>query len=125
MRALLIDDSSTMRSILRMILRKAGFETFEAGNGEEGLRQLELHGVMDLALVDWNMPAMNGFEFVCKVRENAAYAQMCIVMVTTETEFSQMQTALAHGANEYIMKPFTKESVLDKLLLLGMVPQTL
>lgn len=113
-----------MRSILRMILRKAGFETYEAGNGEEGLRRLELYGVMDLALVDWNMPVMNGLEFVCKVRENSAYAQMCIVMVTTETEFSQMQSALSHGANEYIMKPFTKESVMEKLLLLGMVPQT-
>jgi len=123
-RALIVDDSSTMRSVLRMTLRKAGIETIEAGNGSEALRQLQKTESVDFALVDWNMPQMNGFEFLCAVRANHQYDAIKIVMVTTETELEQVQSALQSGANEYIMKPFTSDSVMEKLQILGLVPQT-
>lgn len=123
MRALVVDDSSTMRSILRLTLRGAGFEVIEAGNGAEALDRLEKCGSVDLALVDWNMPKMNGYEFLCAARTNRGYDGTKIVMVTTETEIVQVKAALEHGANEYIMKPFTKDAVIEKLELMGLLPQ--
>ena len=123
MRALVVDDSSTMRSILRLTLRGIGFEVVEAGNGVEALDRLEKSGKVDVALVDWNMPEMNGYEFLCAARTNHAYDETRIVMVTTETEIAQVMAALEHGANEYIMKPFTKDAVVEKIELMGLLPQ--
>src|SRR4051812_39215671 len=114
MQALVVDDSSTMRSILRMTLRGAGFEVVEAANGAEALDRLGKSGTVDVVLVDWNMPEMNGFEFLCAARANHGYDETKIVMVTTETEIAQVKSALDQGANEYIMKPFTRDAVLDK-----------
>jgi two-component system chemotaxis response regulator CheY len=70
------------------------------------------------------MPVMNGYEFLCEVRQHREYDRMIIVMVTTETEMSNIQNAIERGASEYIMKPFTKDAVIEKLQLLGLVPQT-
>jgi two-component system chemotaxis response regulator CheY len=122
-RALIVDDSSTMRSVLRMTLKAQGIETLEAGNGAEALERLQQSDAVDFALVDWNMPRMNGFEFLCAVRQDRGRDSMKIVMVTTETELAQVQSALQTGANEYIMKPFTRDSVIEKLQILGLVPQ--
>ena len=97
----------------------------EADNGAAALDRLQQDGIADVALVDWNMPVMNGFEFLCQLRQNHDYDKMAVVMVTTETEMSNIQSAIDQGANEYIMKPFTKEAVIEKLQLLGLVPQTL
>jgi two-component system chemotaxis response regulator CheY len=123
-KALVVDDSSTMRSILRMTLRGAGFEVVEAGNGAEALDRLQDSGSVAVALVDWNMPVMNGFEFLCAARTNHAYDKTKIVMVTTETEIVQVKAALTQGANEYIMKPFTRDAVIEKMQLMGLLPQT-
>ncbi|MGZ4814256.1 MAG: response regulator [Terriglobales bacterium] len=123
MRALIVDDSSTMRSVLRMVLRGVGIETVEAGNGAQALQQLKQSKAVDFALVDWNMPEMNGFEFLCTLRADHANDGIKVVMVTTETELTHVQHALERGANEYIMKPFTRESVIEKLQILGLVPQ--
>ena len=79
------------------------------------------NGGFDLVMVDWNMPEVNGFEFVQRVRENSAFDDIKLIMCTTETEFDQMLKALDAGANEYLMKPFTKEALLDKLGLVGLV----
>ena len=119
MRALIIDDSRTMRMIIGKIVRELGFETFEAGDGREGLQRLAENGTPDLMLVDWNMPAMNGYEFVLAVRANPQHAAAQIMMVTTESELSQIARALEAGANEYVMKPFTKEVLQEKLAILG------
>ena len=119
MRALVIDDSRSMRSILRRTLKDLGFEVVEAGNGKEALLRLEEESELDLALVDWNMPEMNGLEFVENVRRDSRFDSLPLMMVTTETEMEQMMKALSAGANEYIMKPFTKDVLLDKLVLLG------
>ena len=121
MRALIIDDSKAMRSILARMLRGLEFEVVEAANGREGLERLQTVGKVDLALVDWNMPEMNGFEFVRAVRAEHMYDGVLLMMVTSETEMENVVRALAAGANEYVMKPFTPEVILDKLRLFGMV----
>jgi two-component system chemotaxis response regulator CheY len=120
-KALVIDDSKAMRSILKKILGEIGFEVIQAGNGRQALEGLQRVGEFDIALVDWNMPEMNGYEFVCAVRDDEAFDGMLLMMVTTETEMSQVIKALEAGANEYVMKPFTKEVVVEKLELLGLL----
>ena len=120
MRALVLDDSRAMRMILTRILREVGFEVAEAADGREGLAQLERGPVPDLALIDWNMPEMDGLSFVKEVRQHDRYAGMMLMMVTTESEQSQIVRALAAGAHEYVIKPFTSEAIVDKLSLLGL-----
>jgi two-component system chemotaxis response regulator CheY len=107
-----------MRGILKRILTSLSFETFEAVDGKDGLMKLEQTAPPDLALVDWNMPNMNGYEFIQAIRQNHAFDSMKIVMVTTEVEMSQMAKALEAGATEYVMKPFTEEAMREKLGLL-------
>jgi two-component system chemotaxis response regulator CheY len=119
MRALIVDDSRAMRMILAKILREIGFEVLEAGLGGEALAKLNQGQQFDLLLVDWNMPTMNGHELVCAVRANLLLGDVKILMVTTESSLSNVQQALAAGANEYLMKPFTKEALVEKLALLG------
>jgi len=120
-RALVIDDSRAMRSILGQILKGMGFEVADAVNGREGLARLKEIGPPDVILVDWNMPVMNGYEFLCAVRADPVYNDSRLMMVTTETEMEQMIKALSAGANEYVMKPFTKEVIREKLELMGVL----
>ena len=119
MRALVVDDSSTMRAILRIALKKRSFEVLEAKNGVHALTVLETAEPVDLMLLDWNMPEMNGFELLTNVRQDHKYDNAKIMMVTTETSMCEMSKALEVGANEYIMKPFTPDVVTSKLDLLG------
>ncbi len=119
MRTLVIDDAKAMRIILKQIIQSIGGQVEEAGNGKEGLDKLKSMGQVDLVLVDWNMPEMNGLDFVRAVRSDINYRKLPIMMVTTETEASQMGKALAAGANEYVTKPFTKDTIQSKLKLLG------
>jgi two-component system, chemotaxis family, chemotaxis protein CheY len=120
LKAIVVDDSRATRTILKRALSKQGFEVVEAGDGRQALTELEKTGPIDLALVDWNMPVMTGYELVCEVRARPAMNSMAIMMVTTETEISQIQKALDAGANEYVMKPFTEDVLKEKLLLLGL-----
>ncbi|MCI0539741.1 MAG: response regulator [Verrucomicrobiales bacterium] len=120
MRVLVVDDSKSMRMILGKTLKEIGFQVTEAGDGQEALSRLNQGEEVDLMLVDWNMPVMNGYELVCAVRANALLSSIRIMMVTTETSLSQVEQALMAGANEYLMKPFTKELLLEKLALLGL-----
>jgi two-component system chemotaxis response regulator CheY len=119
-KAIVIDDSRATRLILKRTLTAQGFEVIEAGDGRQGVEELEKSGPVDLALVDWNMPVMTGYEFIVEIRSRANFSSMSIMMVTTETETSQVQLALDAGANEYIMKPFTEEVLREKLMLLGL-----
>ena len=121
MRALVVDDSRAIRSIIGKTVKELGFELFEAGHGREALARLAEVGKVDLILVDWNMPEMDGFDFLVAARQNPAWKDTVIMMVTTETEMSQMQRALDAGANEYVMKPFTKDVLREKLQLVGLV----
>lgn len=120
MKALVIDDSRAMRLILCRMLRELGIDVAEAANGRAGLDQLDGGLVPALVLVDWNMPEMTGIEFVEAVRKPPYSCSAKVVMVTTETEATQMVRALDAGADEYVMKPFTKASIFEKLQLLGL-----
>jgi len=122
MRALVVDDSRAMRAILSRHLKELGFEVHEAKSGLDALMVLHKVGDVDLAMVDWNMPEMDGFEFLRRVRSESQYDNVRVMMVTTESEMSQVQVALEAGANEYLMKPFDREALLEKLLLLGIDP---
>lgn len=118
-RALVVDDARTVRRILKRILEEAGYEAIEAENGHDALAWLASGQTAQLVFVDWEMPEMNGIAFVRKVRENPAYKGVRIVMVTKETRLHNVKEALEAGADEYIMKPFTRDVVRDKLELLG------
>lgn len=120
--AMVVDDSRAMRSILRRTLAEIGYEVSEAGNGKEALGLLNTgQPKLDLILIDWNMPEMNGLELVKSIRELPAYADTFLMMVTTETEIDQVMLALQAGANEYVMKPFTRDVIETKLKLLGVI----
>ena len=119
LRAMVVDDSRAMRGILRRILNERGIAVVEAANGRQALELLQSGEQVQLALVDWNMPEMTGYEFVCAVRRVSTWDSMPIMMVTTEAEIEQMTRALEAGANEYVMKPFTSDVIAGKLELLG------
>ena len=123
MLALVIDDSRAMRRIVGTILKDFGYEVREAGDGRQALDVLEEGYVPDLCCIDWNMPVMSGLEFVVAVRANRAYRSMTLMMVTTESEHGQIVRALAAGAHEYVLKPFTADALRDKLALLGLLPE--
>jgi len=118
-RALVIDDSQAIRILIANILKRIGFEVLEAANGREALERLAAASRMDVAFVDWNMPEMDGLAFVQAVRAEPRWAAVRLMMVTTETETAQVVRALAAGADEYLMKPFTKDALIEKLALLG------
>ncbi|KQV64346.1 histidine kinase [Nocardioides sp. Root122] len=125
MQALVIDDSRTMRMVLRRQLELLGYGILEAGDGQQALEVLAAHADAPpvLATVDWNMPVMNGLEFVKAVRAEAALRDVTLMMVTTESEHGQIVRALAAGAHEYLIKPFTSDALVDKLDYLGLNPQ--
>jgi two-component system chemotaxis response regulator CheY len=120
-RALIIDDSRAIRGILRKFLQELGFEVFEAGDGKEALSAMSVIHSVDLALVDWEMPVMTGVEFVRAVRAEHAYDSMRLMMVTTKADMDDVTQALAAGADEYVMKPFTKEVIEEKLTMMGVL----
>lgn len=119
MHALIIDDSRAMRRIITKIVSPFGFDILEAENGQEGLEILKATDNIEVVMVDWNMPVMNGLEFVKAVRAESRFLTQKIIMVTTETEPAQMARALMAGVDEFVMKPFTAEILLDKMKLIG------
>jgi len=121
-RVLVIDDSRAARMAIGRILKGIGFEIDEAENGEVALSHLKNQGPYELCMIDWNMPVMNGYEFIKQVRKDSRFSSVTLVMVTTENEMSQVVKALSAGANEYVMKPFTEEIILEKLEILGLGP---
>ena len=120
MKALIVDDSRAMRLVLRQMLTELGFDIAEARHGREALSYLQTNPDTALALVDWNMPEMNGLELVTEVRLDDTLKGVRLMMVTTETEMAHVQRALLAGADEYVMKPFSREIIADKLALLGL-----
>ena len=120
MLALVVDDSRAMRMILRRIMVGQGYEVLEAGDGQEALDLLAGGARPDIALVDWNMPVMDGLAFVSVCRSTAEYRRITLMMVTTESERAQIVRALAAGAHDYVIKPFTPETITAKLHVLGL-----
>lgn len=121
MKALVIDDSRTMRRIITGILAPLGFEVTEAADGQQALDAMNDGLEVDLACVDWNMPVLDGLSFVTAVRKERRWRDVTLMMVTTESEQAQIVRALAAGAHEYLIKPFTPDAIRDKLQLLGLV----
>ena len=123
MLALVIDDSRAMRRVIGRILLDAGFEVLEAGDGQQALDVLDgCETLPDICLVDWNMPVMDGLQFVQAVRKDPRRRGVTLMMVTTESEQAQIVRALAAGAHEYLLKPFGADALLDKLAILGLAP---
>jgi two-component system chemotaxis response regulator CheY len=119
-KALVVDDSRAIRMILARTLKELGFEVREAANGREALEVIEVEKTaVTLVLADWNMPEMDGLEMLKRLRRNPELASLVVVMVTSETDLDQMVAALEAGANEYIMKPFTRDILVEKLELVG------
>lgn len=119
-KALVVDDSRAVRMILAKTLKELGFEVREAANGREALEIIEAEKTaVTLVLADWNMPEINGLELLKQLRKDPALSSLVVIMVTTETELEQMEAALQAGANEYIMKPFTKDILIEKLQMAG------
>ncbi|TFV53857.1 response regulator [Geodermatophilus sp. DF01-2] len=123
MRALVIDDSRAMRRIVSGALEGFGYETRQAAHGQEALDLLHDGWMPELCTIDWNMPVMDGLQFVSAVRANPAWRALTLMMVTSESEQSQIVRALAAGAHEYVIKPFTADALRDKLALLGLLPE--
>ena len=121
--ALVIDDSRAVRIIIAKILREIGIDVVEAADGLQAMEQLKCHPDIELMLVDWNMPQMNGFELLRAVRGQRAYDHIRILMVTSEAESAKVIQALQAGANEYLMKPFNKEILVAKLSLLDVLQE--
>jgi two-component system, chemotaxis family, chemotaxis protein CheY len=121
MHALIVDDSRPIRRIESDIMKELGFNTSDACNGIDALERLRVDNVPKVILVDWNMPEMDGLEFVKTVRKDDRYRDTVLLMVTTETETDQMLRALTAGVDEYLMKPFQKEALVEKLRLLGVI----
>jgi len=119
MRALIVDDSSFIREYLRHLLDRMGIACEEAADGSAALEALEAHHRFDLMLLDLNMPVMNGLECMKALRRAKLQPGMKVMMVTTEADNSFISAALDNGADEFLMKPFTPESLREKMMLLG------
>lgn len=120
MKVLIVDDSEAIRKIMGRMLASMGLSILEAEHGQEALLQLEMHPDIGLLMLDWNMPVMNGIELLEAMdQEKKSGFKPTIVMVSTENEMSKIVKAMTKGANEYIMKPFTKEILEKKLSILG------
>jgi len=122
-KALVVDDSRAMRRIIAKYLQELGFEVHEAASGLEALVAAQKIKGLSLVLLDWNMPEMDGRTLLQRLRAEPEFADLPIMMVTTESEMEQVEVALAAGASEYLMKPFDRQALLEKLLLLGVDPE--
>ena len=119
MKAVVVDDSLAMRVMISKELNALGFEVRGYPDGESALNGLNSTELPDIALVDWNMPGMNGLELIKTLRALERYNEVFLMMVTSETRLSRQQEAFAQGVDEYLTKPFTTDSLKMKLELLG------
>jgi two-component system chemotaxis response regulator CheY len=123
MRVLIVDNSSTMRRIIANTLKKLGYDdVVEAGDGTEGLQRVA-QDRPDLILTDWNMPTMDGREFVKALRAQGGAESIPVLMVTTHTERTDVVLGLKAGVNDYVVKPFTPDTLKEKIeAVLGRTP---
>jgi two-component system, chemotaxis family, chemotaxis protein CheY len=116
LKLLVVDDSSTMRRIIKNTLARLGYkDILEGADGVEGWNQMDSNPDIAMLITDWNMPEMNGLELVKKVRADARFVDVPIIMVTTEGGKGEVITALKAGVNNYIVKPFTPQVLKEKL----------
>jgi two-component system chemotaxis response regulator CheY len=116
LKLLVVDDSSTMRRIIKNTLARLGYQDIlEGADGLEGWAAIDANPDVEMLITDWNMPEMNGLELVKKVRADARFKDLPIIMVTTEGGKAEVITALKAGVNNYIVKPFTPQVLKEKL----------
>jgi len=116
MKVLLVDDSNTMRRIQKTQINGLGItDVIEAADGEEGLKKLQENMPIDLIMLDWNMPIMDGLTFLKNLRADSNYKNVKVIMCTSESEKTRVVDALKAGANNYLVKPFTPEALKEKL----------
>jgi two-component system chemotaxis response regulator CheY len=115
MKVLVVDDSKSIRQIQRRYLSEMGYEVVEATNGKEALEVLEANPDVELVLLDWHMPVMNGYEFLKTMRANNKWNHIKVMMVTTENQEKSVIDAIMAGANEYLMKPIDQEMLENKI----------
>lgn len=120
MRALVVEDSSTIRKVLCSYLKNMNIESVEAADGREGLERLQ-ESPLDLVLLDWQMPTMDGIAFLRELRKMPAFDTLPVIMVTTNSESAYVGQAMDAGANEYIQKPCTLDELREKLAILGLL----
>jgi len=121
MKALIVDDAKVVRVTLARIMGQLGYEAVKAEDGQQALEAMAEHPDVDVVMLDWNMPVMNGYDFLVALRAMPEHATSPkVIMVTTETGMPSMLKALAAGADEYIMKPFDKDMVAGKLEMVGL-----
>jgi len=119
MRILIVDDSPDIAELLGEIISDMGFGISVVNSGQAALDELNNKGPFNMVLVDWKMPEMSGLDLIKSIRSEAKYNDMQIIMITGMTDLEDVSLALESGANEYLMKPFSQEMVLDKLRLCG------
>jgi two-component system chemotaxis response regulator CheY len=117
---LVVDDSRVIRKVSRHLLEGMGFAVAEAGDGSEALERCA-EAMPDVILLDWNMPVMSGIEFIRELRQREDGATPKVVFCTTENDVVHIRSAIEAGANEYVMKPFDRETLQVKLQLVGAV----
>jgi two-component system chemotaxis response regulator CheY len=116
---LVVDDSKVIRKVARHILETLDFQVSEAGDGQEALSTC-LQDAPDVILLDWNMPVMSGMEFLRALRESAIGRRPKVVFCTTENGMGQIRAAIDAGADEYVMKPFDRDTLASKLQIVGL-----
>lgn len=122
LQALVLEDSSAMRAIICQYLKELHFVVVEARNGREGLEQLAAMDRVDVVLVDLHMPEMDGQEFLRAARAIPRFAKTPMMVVTTQSELASITASLEAGTDEYLMKPFDRTGLREKLLILGLDP---
>lgn len=116
MKALIVDDSLVVRTIIEKAVKPIGYDVFHAGNGQEALNILAEHAAtIELVLLDWNMPVLDGYQTVKQIKANKAYKHLCIIMISTESEDEKVEQATTAGANGYLAKPFSSEELAQKI----------
>ena len=116
MKVLVVDDSAIMRKVIEQILEMLGHEAVPAANGVEAFERLKDHDDVRLILLDWNMPEMNGIEFLRAVKDRPGLSKIPVIMLTTESERRKMIEAIEAGAKHYLTKPFQPETLATKIL---------
>ncbi len=117
---LIVDDSKIVRKVSRAIIEPMGYAIFEAENGQEAL-DIALVTPIQVVMLDWNMPVMNGMEFLLKLRAAEGIEQPQVIFCTTENEMTKIIEAMQSGANEYVMKPYDENIIRGKFEQLGLI----
>jgi two-component system chemotaxis response regulator CheY len=116
MKVLVVDDSLVVRTIIEKTVQKMGYEAVHAGNGQEAMDILAQQAdEVELVLLDWNMPVMDGHETVKNIKKKKDYNRLCIIMISTESEDDKIDQVLGAGANGYLAKPFSQEELTAKI----------